>query len=150
MTAAENRKPEGRIMAFDVGDARVGVAVSDPLCMIAQPLCTIDRQNGGVEKLIQLIVEREVKRLVVGLPLELSGEHGPQAKKVEAFVVKLKTGMKKKGMGDSLEVVFWDERFSTGQAERVLAGSGLKNRDCHAALDRVSAAVILESYISSL
>lgn len=140
----------GRIIAFDVGDARVGVAVSDPLGMIAQPLCTVERQNGGVEKLIRLIVEKDAKRLVVGLPLELSGEHGPQAKKVEAFVEKLKTGLRKQNLLSSVEIVFWDERLTTAQAERVLSGSKLKNRDCHAALDRVSAAVILESYINSL
>jgi putative Holliday junction resolvase len=140
----------GRIMALDVGDARVGVAVSDPLQLIAQPLCTVDRQNGGVEKLVRLIVEHEVKRLVIGLPLELDGAHGPQAKKVEAFAAKLKKALRKQASPSPPEVVFWDERFTSGLAERFLAGSKLKNRDCHAALDRVSAAVILESYIDSL
>lgn len=140
----------GRIVAFDVGDARVGVAMSDPLGMIAQPLCTIDRANGGMEKLADLVAEKAAKKVVVGLPLELSGEIGSQAKKVEAFVERFKTMLRRKSLLQSIEIVFWDERFSTGQAERVLAGSGLKNRDCHAALDRVSAAVILESYINSL
>lgn len=140
----------GRIMAFDVGDARVGVAISDPLGMIAQPLCTVERQNGGAEKLIRLVLEKEVRTLVIGLPLELDGVHGPQAKKVQAFVEKLKTGMRKQDLLSKVEILFWDERFSTAQAERVLSGSKLKNKENSAALDRVSAALILESYINSL
>ena len=91
-----------------------------------------------------------MRTLVIGLPLELDGVHGPQAKKVQAFVEKLKTGMRKQDLLSKVEILFWDERFSTAQAERVLSGSKLKNKENSAALDRVSAALILESYINSL
>lgn len=145
---------KGRIMGLDVGDARVGVALTDPLGIIAQPLCTIERANGGLAHIVRLIKEKSPQRIVVGHPLELSGERGPQALRVEAFVEKLRKVLAKEenGTSESLkpEIIFWDERFSTQQAERVMVGSKLKNRDCHEALDRVSAAVILESYINSL
>ena len=76
----------GRIIAFDVGDARVGVAVSDPLGMIAQPLCTVERQNGGVEKLIRLIVEKDAKRLVVVSPWNSLESTDPRPKKLRPLL----------------------------------------------------------------
>lgn len=135
-------------MALDVGDARIGVAVSDPLRMFAQPLTTITRkkdQNTAAE-IAALMVEQKVSVLVVGLPSELSGSRGEQAAKVEAFIEKLRRAIGKTALNARIE--FWDERLTTVQAQRVIAGSKLKNRERDAALDRVSAAIILEGYLA--
>lgn len=130
-------------MALDVGDARVGIAISDPLGLSAQPYPAIERKKDFFKNLQKLIEEKAVKTLVLGLPLELDGAYGPQAKKVEDF----RTALLKELRELNLKVDYLDERMTTIQAERVLQGSKLKNKEKSAALDSISAALILESYL---
>lgn len=138
-----------RALGVDHGDVRIGIALSDALRMFAQPLCTIENQ--GYQKsaaaVLSLAILHEVTTVVLGLPLELDGSIGPQAKKAERFAKKLQSVVAEAGA--RIEVILWDERMSSAHAERILVGSKLKGKDKHSAVDRVAAALILESYLSS-
>ena len=136
-----------KIMALDVGDARIGVALSDAMGFTAQPHSTVNREPSdkrAYAELSQIVKAEDVKQLVVGLPLELDGTEGEQAKKVRKFVSAWQASDSELG---ALRVEYLDERFTTAQAERVVVESGLKNKDKSAALDRVSAAIILQTYL---
>lgn len=133
-------------MGLDVGDARVGIAISDPLGISAQCYPALERDKSFYKKLKSLIEEKDVSTLVIGLPYELSGDLGEQAKKVENFV----NNLSQKLIGLDLSVVFIDERLTTSEAKRVLSGSKLKNREKSAALDSISASLILETHLNSL
>jgi putative Holliday junction resolvase len=132
-----------RIMALDVGDSRIGVALSDPLEVLASPLTIIERLNDAsdVHNIVSLIREHEVGKLLVGLPLSLSGGEGVQVERVKAFAGRLVSAL-----AIPLEMV--DERFSTVTAREYMRQSGgrkkgrLKRHD-----DAVAAAVILQSYL---
>lgn len=135
-------------MALDVGDARIGVALSDPLGMTAQPLCTLEQKGGkAVTDLIALLKTHDVGILVVGMPYELDGTSGEQAKKVDNFLSRLKKNLKTVPELEALQIKMLDERFTSQQAERALIGSKLKNRERSAAQDRIAAALILEGYL---
>ncbi|MCL4129988.1 UNVERIFIED_CONTAM: hypothetical protein GTU68_021419 [Idotea baltica] len=116
--------------------------------MLAQPLVTID--NFGYKRsaadVAAIAIEREAKRIVVGLPLELDGNRGPQARKVDKFTKQLKRHLTDSDL--DLEVVQWDERMTTVYAERIIAGSKLKGSERSGQIDRVAAALILESYLA--
>ena len=122
-----------KVLALDYGRARTGVAVSDPTGTIARPLCVVERaaEESGLQQLGNLIVEQEVERVVVGLPLTLRGEHGEQARETERFVEAL-------GEITSVPVVTFDERFTTDLAEQARAG---------APEDARAAAHLLSSYL---
>ena len=139
-----------RIMALDVGDVRIGVALSDQLWITAQPYSTIERQGKSVLALIEIIKEKEVGTVVVGIPYELSGAFGAQAKKVQDFTTELHEACRRRKELQQVNFIFCDERLTTRQAQRVLIGSKLKNRENSAALDQIAATIILDSYLSSL
>ena len=137
-------------MALDVGDARIGVALSDALCLTAQPHSTVERSGGrSVQALLQIAQRENVGQVVVGMPYELSGEIGAQGQKVEEFVVDLRSAILRRPELQHVGVHLWDERFTTAEAKRVLVSSKLKNKDSSAALDRISAAIILDGYLNS-
>ena len=122
-----------KVLALDYGRARTGVAVSDPTGTIARPLCVVEDAGGdGLAQLATLIDEHEVERVVVGLPLTLSGERGEQARETESFVEAL-AGV------TSVPVVTFDERFTTDLAEQSPAG---------APEDARAAAHLLSSYLT--
>ena len=138
-------------MGLDVGDARIGVAVTDPLAIFAQPLCSIERgKYTEVVDILKLIAEHGVRCVVIGYPLELSGNEGPQAGKVRGYAERLELSAKQTTGLEAVEFKLWDERMTTVQAQRVVIGSGLKDRDRRGALDRIAATLILESYLQSL
>lgn len=136
-------------MSLDVGDVRIGIALSDPLGISAQPFSTIERKGRYLNALIGIMTEQEVSKVIIGLPYELNGSLGPQGEKVQKFAAELRAALDRRGSLKDREIIFWDERLTTVAAKRVLAGSGLKNKDCHSALDRVSAALILDGYMNS-
>ncbi|MCB0345606.1 MAG: Holliday junction resolvase RuvX [Bdellovibrionales bacterium] len=139
-----------RILALDVGDARIGVAMSDPLGFSANPLETISREGGKAFELLAEIVKKHgVGTIVVGKPLLLDGTSGEQAAKVEAFSRGLESYLNEK-TGSGVSIVHWDERLTTVEAERYVQGRGFKNKDRRAKLDQVSAAIILDAYLQSL
>ena len=132
----------GRILALDLGEVRIGVALSDPLGIIALPhsviaASSLERDAAAVR---DLVAETETVRIVVGLPLDLEGKPGPQAHKVLAFVERLRAAV-------DVEVVTQDERYSTAAAERVLRQAGVKRKKRKKVVDKVAAQHILQTYL---
>ena len=133
-----------RLLGLDVGDARVGVAVSDPSGSVATPLVVLDARTleGDLRPLARLVEEYEVEAIVVGLPLTLAGEEGPQA-----LAVRERAGRWSVSLG--VPLLFWDERLTTSQARRSLSEAGLDERASRKAVDMVAAALILQGYLES-
>jgi putative Holliday junction resolvase len=136
------------ILALDVGDVRIGLALSDELALTAQPFLTLEnRGRSTLLKISEIIVAHKVQRLVIGLPLELDGGEGKQAAKTRAFADKLLRYLSGRPACGGVDVEFVDERLTSREAERLLRGSTLKDRDRKEALDKISAALILEAYL---
>lgn len=135
----------GRIMALDVGDVRIGVAVSDPMGIIANPLETYTRK-GDITRDAQYIVDlaksREVTLFVSGLPLGLNGNENEQTRKTREFIDVL-TGL------TDIPVKFLDERFTTLSAERTLIQGNVRREDRKKVIDKVAATIILQNYLDS-
>lgn len=130
-------------MGLDVGEKTIGVALSDPLGWTAQGLTTIRRRGKleeDLEALLRLAKEYHVERVVVGLPRNMNGTLGPQARKVLDFIQALEERLK-------LPVVPWDERLTTSAAEKVLITADLSRRRRKSVLDRLAAVLILQSYL---
>lgn len=134
----------GKILGLDVGDKRIGVAICDHSVKIAQPHSSISR-DAPILELVDLAFQNQVDLIIVGLPLELDGSVGEQAKKVKNFMKKLNRAILSKNL--DCKVLQWDERFSSVQADEILQGSGLLNSDRSAARDRIAATIILQSYL---
>jgi putative Holliday junction resolvase len=132
----------GRIVGLDVGDRRIGVAVSDPLGLTAQPVTVLERAGAGrdVEAVEALLARHQAERVIIGLPLLLSGGKGPQAQKVEAFAEALRQRV-------AVPIELVDERFTTAQATQALREAGLSRRKRAPAIDVVSAQLILQHYL---
>ncbi len=133
-----------RILGLDVGDVRIGVAVSDPLKIIARGLDFVKRTTAkeDVEVIRELVDEHEVEEIVVGLPKMMSGEIGPQAQKVQDFA---------EALGETIEIpiVMWDERLSTAAATRVLIEADMSRKKRKKVVDKVAAVLILQGYLDS-
>jgi len=134
--------PTYRILGLDVGARRIGVAVSDPLGITAQGLDTLHRKNKkyDLEYLRRLIREYEIKEIVVGLPLRMSGAEGTQSEKMRAFAEDLR---KKFG----LPVHLWDERLTSAEANRFLRETELSIEKRGKAVDRMAAVLILQGWM---
>jgi len=133
-----------RILALDVGDTRIGVAMSDPEQIIASPLTVIARHetNSAIEAIARLVGQYDVKRIVVGLPYSMDGSIGQQADKVKNFVDDLSRRV-------NTEIELRDERLSTVAAERMLSEAGNKKAR-RSRRDDAAAAFILQGYLDSL
>lgn len=136
-------------MGLDIGDKTVGVAVSDPLFISAQGVTTIERVGirKDTTKIVELVKEYEVVKIVCGLPLMLSGEDSPQTQKVREFVDMLTN--KCRSMGIKAEIVFQDERFTTKIAEDVLIETGVRRENRKQYVDKMAAQIILQSYMDA-
>jgi putative Holliday junction resolvase len=134
-----------RILGLDIGDRRVGVAVSDSEEIIASPLTVITRDNDSatIDDIVRLVDQYDVKRIVVGLPYSLDGSLGGQASKVKDFVDKL-------SQRTSAGIELCDERLSTVAVGRLLRGAGNKRAREKSRLDAAAAAFILQGYLDSL
>lgn len=134
-----------RILALDVGDAYIGVAVSDPLGITAQALPTIKRTTleEDLKKVLGLLSFLEVKQIVIGLPRTLKGTASLQTEKVQKFAQALKERA-------SLPVIFFDERFTTKMALRQLYLKNEKPSRKKGLADKVSAVIILQDYLNSI
>jgi putative Holliday junction resolvase len=130
------------LAALDVGDARIGVAVSDDLGLSVRGIGVVRRRGGrhDLEAVARLVTAHEVARVVVGLPLNMDGSEGRQAAKVRAFADRL-------GIHLGLPIELWDERLSSFEAEDRLRGLGLPATRRRALVDQVAAEVILRSYL---
>lgn len=132
----------GRCMALDVGDVRIGVALSDPLGIIAQPhsVITAKSPQADAEAVKHLIDETGTKWLVVGVPLNKEGKPGPQAEKVLGFVKLLRQVL-------GIEIALQDERFTTAEAQRGLIAAGVRRQARKGLVDKIAAQRILQTYL---
>ena len=134
-----------KYMAFDIGDKRIGIAVSDPFCQMALPLETYYRKNfvKDLQYLANLAKERYVDFIVCGLPLNFDGSESEQTLKTKSFVEELKKYT-------TIPIVFEDERFTTLEARRVLIEGNVSRKDRKSVIDKIAASYILEGYINKV
>lgn len=133
-----------RVMALDVGDKTIGVAMSDALLLTAQPRSTIHRKNlqRDIETLRRLVEDDEVHQIVVGQPLHMDGKESRQSQKVRTFADELQKQF-------NIPIVFWDERLTSFAAEQHLEEMGLNWRQRREHVDKVAAMIILQNYLDS-
>jgi putative holliday junction resolvase len=134
-----------RILALDLGKKRIGLAISDPLGITAQGLPNLNRTNkrSDLAALDALVREREVGLILMGNPINMRGAEGRQSGWVREFAAALESWTK-------LPVKLWDERLTSVEAGRVLRSSGISIEKRAAAVDRLSAVILLQSYLDSL
>ena len=132
-----------RILGIDLGQARIGVAVSDELGLLAHPVETIPANNNAAQRIAELVREKNAERVVVGLPRHMNGSVGESAIDALAFAKKLQAIL-------PCEVVTWDERLTTTAANRALRDSGRRTRDSRHVVDQVAAQMILQGYLDKL
>lgn len=135
-----------RIMGLDLGDATIGVAVSDELGMIAHGITTIRRKslNYDIDCLKNIICEKAIKRIVIGLPKNMNNTIGPRGEKTIEFTKILKESF------PDLEVVMWDERLTTSAAERTLIEAGVRRENRKKVVDKLAAVLILQGYLDNM
>ena len=133
-----------RVLALDVGNKRVGVAISDLTQFLARTLKVIQRGSpqDDFAAVSCLVEEHEVEKVVVGYPRSLDGTVGEQAEKVGRYAAGLAKVL-------DVPVILWDERFSTVSAERLMREAGLRGKKKRERIDAVAAAVILQDYLDS-
>jgi putative Holliday junction resolvase len=136
---------EGRLLALDLGDVRIGTALSDPLGITAQPLGTMERigPRKDLQRIDELVREHEVKTVIVGYPLLMSGEEGESAVAAREFAEALRR------RSGRVQVELWDERLTTVEAERTMISFGASRRQRRKIADTVAAVLILQSYLDS-
>lgn len=141
-----------RILGLDVGTKTVGVAVSDPLGVIATGVTTIDRVGirKDTGKVIDYIREYDCNTVVIGLPLSLDGEDSVQTEKVREFRKMLENKLRSSGKLSSVKVEWQDERYSTVEAEEVLIEANMSREDRKKIIDRQAAIVILQRYLDKI
>jgi putative pre-16S rRNA nuclease len=132
-----------RIVGIDLGSARIGVAVSDELGMLAHPVETIPAGSGAAKRIAEIVREKNAERVVVGLPRHMNGAAGIGATEALAFAKKLEAIL-------PCQVLTWDERLTTTAANRALRASGRKTRNSRHVVDQVAAQMILQGYLDSL
>ncbi len=133
-----------KILGIDYGTKKIGLAISDETNTIAMPLEVIDCNENVFEKIKEIVENNGVKRIVVGLPITLSGNKGKRAQETEEFVLKLKGTI-------DVDIVEWDERLSTRFSERILNKANVKGRKRKKqVIDKIAATFILQGYLDSL
>ncbi len=132
-----------RIVGIDLGAARIGVAVSDELGLLAHPVETVPAGIGAAKRIAEIVQEKNADRVIVGLPRHMNGATGTGAVDALAFAKKLETIL-------SCPVLTWDERLTTTAANRALRDSGRKSRNSRQVVDQVAAQMILQGYLDSL
>jgi putative holliday junction resolvase len=133
--------PAGRSLCLDVGERRVGVALSDAAGWLASPLATVERREAQRDfaRIAALVQEHAAERVVIGLPRSLDGSIGPQARRVQRWAGRLQAHL-------AVPMVYWDERYSTAEAARLLAALPPRRRP---GIDAAAAAVILQDYLDA-
>lgn len=138
-------KSEGRrILAVDLGSRRIGLALSDPLGLIAQPLPTIPAEGWerDVDNVARIAAQHEATAIVVGLPLRMNGDAGPEARRAERFAEALRAKI-------PLPVHTWDERLTTVASEKSLISAGHRRKKRRALIDSAASLLILQSFLDS-
>ena len=135
----------GRVLAIDLGNVRIGLALSDPLGVTTRPLPAL-RSSGrksDLNALCDVILEHEVGTVVIGLPLMLSGEEGRAALSARAWADRLR------GRLSEVEIELWDERLTTVEVERKMIDGGVRRSKRKESIDSMAAALILQSYLDA-
>ena len=131
---------EGRVMALDYGEKRIGVAISDGLGLTAQPRPFIKQSNQVVSTIQQLIKENDIKEIIVGMPYNQEGKKNNKCLEIENFIDNLKGNV-------SIPVISYDERYSTVAASRQLQDLGYNQKKQRGKIDSMAAAFILQGYL---
>ena len=131
------------ILGLDFGRARIGVAISDELQLLAHPLETIQANQQPAARIAEIVRERKIDHVVAGIPKRMNGQIGPAATEVLEFVERLRAIL-------LCRIVTWDERLTTVAAHRALRDAGKKTRHTRGYVDQVAAQMILQSYLDSL
>ena len=133
-----------RVLSLDLGERRIGVAISDALGLTAQGVTVLERRSpeADTEAIKTLVAERQVTAVVIGLPLTLKGERGPQAQRAAAFARRLQETL-------NVPVELVDERFTTAQGEKALLELGSSRKKRKQVIDRVAAQLILQQYLDA-
>jgi putative Holliday junction resolvase len=145
VSAGPSRAHAGRVLGIDLGSVRIGIALSDPTRTVASPHSVLPRSRDHASDhraILELVRAEEVTAIVVGLPLSLSGATGPAARAAEAEMVVLRTVV-----GPGIEVLAHDERLTTITAERSLGNARMTRLQRRAVVDKVAAAVMLQSWL---
>ncbi len=134
-----------RILAIDHGTRRMGIAISDELKTIAQPLEFVSAEPlaGFMARLRELLGQREVELVLVGMPRNMDGTYGPAAAKVQEFVAALRAAI-------DVPVKTWDERLTSVQANRLLIEANVRRQQRKQKVDKMAAAILLQSYLDSI
>lgn len=134
-----------RILALDHGTKRIGVAISDETKTIAQPLEYISAEPFAnfLARLKELLVEKEIDLVLIGLPRNMDGSYGPAAQKVEAFVAVLRSVI-------TVSVKTWDERLTSSQANKILIQGKVRRGQRKEKVDKMAAAILLQSYLDGI
>jgi putative Holliday junction resolvase len=137
--------PPTRILAIDYGSRRVGVAISDPMNIVARGLPTLENNRELFKQLQKIVFDHDVAKIVVGMPFNLRGEKGFKAKEVDEFIEKLRAEI-------GIPVTTWDERFTSKIAQGVIRELGTKKmkRRTKGAVDKMASVLLLQSYLDSL
>jgi putative Holliday junction resolvase len=132
-----------RLLGLDIGERRIGVAVSDPTQTVARPLTTIVRasRQEDFEAVEGLVQKHEAEGIIVGLPISLDGTEGPQARQTRRYAERLSAAV-------SVPIEYWDERYSSATAAEILQSRG-RGRHTRGEIDATAAAVILQSYLNA-
>lgn len=143
-----------RYIGLDVGDATIGVALSDQLHLIASGKGTIRRKSlkDDIDKLVDIIANEDVGYIVIGMPKNMNGTIGPQGEKTLAFSQKLEKKLRYSDRikNRDIEIIFWDERLTTVAAERMLIEADVSRAKRKDVVDTVAASLILQGYLDSL
>jgi len=134
-----------RILAIDHGTKRMGIAISDEMRTIAQPLEYIPAEplDKFFDRLQQIIADRQISLIVVGVPRNMDGTYGPAAAKVQEFVAALKQAV-------AVPIKSWDERLTSVQANRYLIEADVRRSKRKEKVDKTAAAILLQSYLDSV
>jgi len=134
-----------RVLGLDIGDRRIGVAMSDPIGILASPLTQINRTGTevAIEAILKIIRQYEVERIIAGLPYSIDGSKGPQVQKVESFLKKLSKRL-------DIPIETWDESYTTMAAESKMIEGGVRKDRRKKQIDAAAAAIILQEYLDTI
>lgn len=131
-----------RLMGIDFGEVRIGIALSDPLQIISQPYRVIPNDDDTISEIKNIIKSEEVRKIILGLPLNLDGEDTKKTLEVREFFEVLKSNV-------DIPVIFWDERYTTVEANEQLKHMGYSIAESRKVIDKVAASIILKNYMEN-
>lgn len=135
----------GRLLGLDIGDKRIGLAVSDLLMITAQSLCTYSKEtpDKDIEFFKKIVIENDIDKIICGLPKNMDGTIGEQAEKTKQYAEFLREHL-------NIPIEYWDERMTTQSAKNVLLEADMSRKKRKKVIDKIAAVFILQSYIDAI